>query len=241
MSILSRILDAVYPHRCYACDEPSTHAGFCDRCTSAIRPPSRSSCAICGQPFATVDGADHLCGRCLRKRPAFARARACALLHARNDADPLRRALHRYKYRPDPCLARGLGRLFTERGCDLAGTPDVIVPVPLHLDRLRWRGFNQSILLARHLQRSLGTPLEVDALERLRPTAPQVELDETARRRNVAGAFAVTDVSVVRGRRILLVDDVLTTGSTVQACSLALLRAGAGSVDVLVLARAVVA
>jgi ComF family protein len=113
------------------------------------------------------------------------------------------------------------------------------MPVPLHVSRLRWRGFNQAQLLATPLARQAGVPLDALSLERIRHTRPQVELTEAERRRNVAHAFRVTRPGRVHRRRILLVDDVYTTGATVDECSRELKRAGAASVDVLVLARAV--
>jgi len=113
----------------------------------------------------------------------------------------------------------------------------VIIPVPLHISRLRWRGFNQAHLLARHLP-GQGV-IDPYSSTRIRPTRPQVDLRESERRRNVAGAFRVTRPERIDGQRILLVDDVLTTGATVDECAGALRRAGARSVDVLVLARAV--
>jgi ComF family protein len=113
------------------------------------------------------------------------------------------------------------------------------MPVPLHLTRLRWRGFNQSQLLAWSLARLARVPLDAFSLERVRPTRPQVELDHAERQRNVKQAFQVQRPERVRGQHILLVDDVYTTGATADECSRALMRAGAAAVDVLTLARAV--
>ena len=116
---------------------------------------------------------------------------------------------------------------------------DLIVPVPLHLHRLRWRGFNQAQFLAHALARDVGVPVDALSLRRVRATHPQVQLNEGERRRNVRHAFRVTRPRRVRGQRVLLFDDVYTTGATVEECSRALLQAGAAGVDVLVLARAV--
>jgi ComF family protein len=153
------------------------------------------------------------------------------------ESDPLKMVLQRYKYSRDVSLARPLGALLAERAPLPIGDYDVLMPVPLHIDRLRWRGFNQALLLAHRL--AGGVAVDAMSLQRVRPTVPQVELTETERRRNVAGAFRVARPDRVRGRRILLVDDVYTTGATVDECSRALLRAAARAVDVLVLARAV--
>ena len=210
--------------------------------------PQPPLCTICGAPFHTRGGADHPCGRCLSRTPRFGRARASAIYDAGNTAsrnaatnnagaDPLKAVLQRYKYNRDVGLAPALGALLAQRAPLSAATYDVIIPVPLHISRLRWRGFNQAQLLAVHF----GGRGAIDpySLARIRPTRPQVELHESERRRNVAGAFRVTRPQRIDGRRILLVDDVFTTGATVNECSDALLRAGAQSVDVLVLARAV--
>jgi ComF family protein len=199
---------------------------------------ARARCRICDHPVATRGETDRVCGRCLLAPPAFERARACVLFRASDDDDPLRAALHRYKYGRETALANGLGSLFATRGREAVRPHDVVVPVPLHLERLRWRGFNQALLLAGRLCRTTGVRLDSFSLVRRRATVPQVELDEGARRRNVAGAFCVARPERVAGRRVLLVDDVLTTGSTVNECSRALQRAGAAAVDVLVLARA---
>ncbi len=147
--------------------------------------------------------------------------------------------LQRYKYNRDVTLVRPLAELLRER-CPVALSDfDVVMPVPLHVNRLRWRGFNQAHLLVKPLAREVGVPVDPWSLERVRPTRPQVELTEAERRRNVAGAFRVTRPERVRGRKILLMDDVYTTGATVDECSRALRRAGAVGIDVLVLARAV--
>jgi ComF family protein len=152
---------------------------------------------------------------------------------------PLKTVLQRYKYNRDVSLALPLAQLLIERLPFRVLHYDVLMPVPLHLDRLRWRGFNQAQLLATALARSSGVRVDAFSLRRIRPTIPQVQLNETARRRNVAQAFQVARPQRVQGQRILLFDDVYTTGATVNECSRMLRRAGARSVDVLVLARAV--
>jgi ComF family protein len=187
-----------------------------------------------------MSGADHSCGRCLAAAPVFGRARAAVIYDASDPTDhPLKSVLQRYKYNRDVGLAAPLSRLLA-RDCPLnLSDYDLVVPVPLHLSRLRWRGFNQALLLARRLARQYRARVDPFVLERTRPTQPQVELDEAARRVNVARAFRVTRPAAVRDRRVLLFDDVYTTGSTVNDCARALRKAGADAVDVLVLARAV--
>jgi len=151
----------------------------------------------------------------------------------------LKSALQRYKYGLDVSLAPALASLLSSRLPWRFEEYDIVVPVPLHTSRLRWRGFNQALLLTRHLkprERSLVDPW---VLQRVRATQPQVELDHQQRSANVVGAFRVSSQSRLRDKRVLLLDDVFTTGATVNECSRELRRAGAESVDVLVLARAV--
>ncbi len=181
-----------------------------------------------------------MCGRCLQRPPAFGRARACAIYDAADDvAHPLKSVLQRYKYGRDVTLAGPLGQLLQDRAPLAVGDYDLVVPVPLHIGRLRWRGFNQSQLLVRALARRAGVRVDALSLQRSRATHPQVQLSDRERQHNVRHAFRVMRSQRVRGRRILLFDDVYTTGATVNECSRALLRAGAIRVDVLVLARAV--
>ena len=233
-------LNLLYPAACCGCDRPTTRLEFCSRCRAEIHTPRSPLCLICGAPFATAGGADHRCDRCLTYTFGFGCARACTLYDAGDTVQhPLKSVLQRYKYNRDVGLARPLGRLLSERCPVVVGAYDVIMPVPLHVSRLRWRGFNQAQLLARPLARQAGVPMDALSLERIRHTRPQVELTEAERRRNVAHAFRVTRPECVHRRRILLVDDVYTTGATVDECSRELKRAGAASVDVLVLARAV--
>ena len=183
---------------------------------------------------------DHTCGQCLARRPRFGRARACAVYDAsERTADPLKTVLQQYKYGRNVSLAVPLAGLLLDC-CPLPlEAYDLIIPVPLHLTRLRWRGFNQAQFLAHRLAVAARLPLDPFALQRVRPTRPQVQLDVDQRRQNVARAFHVVRPQRVCDRRVLLVDDVYTTGATVNECSRALLQAGANTVDVLVLARAI--
>jgi len=198
--------------------------------------PVRSPlCPVCGDAFAG-GGPDHRCTRCLQRARYFARARACALY--RSDLrSPLVATLHRFKYGRDVTLAPLLGAYLDEH-CPLAIDHDVVIPVPLDLQRLRWRGFNQAAVLARFVAARRRRPFNAMALRRCRSTPPQVGLGESERRRNMAGAFALRDRDAVRGRTVLLIDDVMTTGATAEECAKTLRRAGARRVDVLVLARA---
>jgi ComF family protein len=233
-------LNLLYPAACCGCGRPTARREFCRSCRAEIHTPRSPLCLVCGAPFGTAGGADHRCERCLTRAFGVGRARACALYDAADTVQhPLKSVLQRYKYNRDVGLAQPLGQLLSERCPVVLGTYDVIMPVPLHVSRLRWRGFNQAQLLAKPLARRARVPMDALSMERVRPTRPQVELTEGERRHNVAHAFRVTRPERVHQRKILLVDDVYTTGATVDECSRELRRAGAASVDVLVLARAV--
>lgn len=234
------LLNLLYPPTCSGCGQATQQPGFCRPCRKQIETPTSPLCPTCGVPFLTGNDADHPCARCLQHPPRFNRARACAIYDAAAASDhPLKSVLQQYKYNRDVWLARPLAALLVERAPFVVSSYDVILPVPLHVQRLRWRGFNQAQFLARPLARASGVPLDPHSLQRVRPTRPQVELDEKERRHNVAGAFHAARPERIDGRRILLIDDVYTTGATVDECSQVLMRAGARSVDVLVLARAV--
>ena len=146
-------------------------------------------------------------------------------------------AVKRLKYSSRPDLARPLGAWLSERACTAGLTADLVVPVPLHPRKLRDRGYNQSALIASHVATALGARFAPRALLRVRDTAPQASLDKEDRKGNIAGAFAARQKEAIRGKRILLIDDVATTGATLKACVDALMSAGAESVTPLVLAR----
>lgn len=231
-------LDWVFPPSCPGCDAPHRR-GFCAACGRRIPVLSGPICPRCGVPFISPAAVSHECGRCLDHPPPFRRARACATYStAPEDWGPLEHVLHRYKYGRDLGMAAVLAHVIADR-CPLhPGDYDVVIPVPLHIERLRWRGFNQALLLAGEWARRHVLRVDPFAVERVRATPPQVRLNAAARRRNVAGAFRVTDRRLVAGRRILVVDDVYTSGATTAECARALRRAGGAVVDVLVLAHA---
>ncbi len=196
-------------------------------------------CARCGAPIAGVVASGAVCGRCRESAPKFGKARAVARYGASDDAsaDPLGAILRRHKYGLDQSLGRALAECLGEQLAVDARDYDVIVPVPLHWRRLYWRGFNQAALLARVLARRMALPVDVDSLARIRATVSQTAQSSKERRRNVRGAFAVRRPERVAGKRVLLVDDVITTGATADECARVLKASGALAVDVFALAR----
>jgi ComF family protein len=232
-------LDAVLPPLCALCRAPLADAGgLCPACwarVSFIAPPW---CDRLGLPFVNDPGPGVLSMEAIADPPAYGRARAVA----RYD-DVARDLVHWLKYGDRLDLATAMGRWMARAGRDLLDDADALVPVPLHWRRLWGRRFNQAAALARATASAKGIPVLTAALTRRRATTQQVGLSRSARAVNVQGAFTVTDEgkSAIHGKRIVLVDDVLTSGATVDACARALLRAGAGNVDVLVFARVVAA
>jgi ComF family protein len=242
---LEWLVDWLYPPRCRACR--GRIAGrdsqyFCAGCWSEIRLVSHPLCTVCGRPFLDASGDDHICGVCLSRLPRFKSARAWACYPREDIAEhPLRQVVQRFKYGRKVSLGKSLGRLLAD-GCREFLNEcrvDTIIPVPLHSTRLRWRGFNQSVLLARQVSYAYSLPMDPFVLVRDKPTLAQTQLSEEERRRNVRDAFSVHSAASVNGKIILLVDDVYTSGATVNECSRVLLRAHAKEVYVLTLARAV--
>jgi ComF family protein len=230
-------LDAVLPPLCLACRVEVEEAGaLCGACWSRIAFLAPPLCAACGFPFDYDPGGSALCGACLRRPPDYGRARAVMRY------DEASRALVLgFKHGDRTHGAAAYGRWMARAGAELLGEADLVAPVPLHWLRLFRRRYNQAALLAQAVARTAGLPVAVDLLARRRATPSQGHLGAAARRRNVRGAFAVRPRWAARipGQRIVIVDDVLTTGATAEACARTLLRAGAAAVDVLVLARVV--
>lgn len=235
-------LDALYPPKCAACGEfipeapPSPFPKFlCPDCLMDYAPAVSPLCLKCGMPFVSPEGPDHLCGGCLEKKNRFNMARAAGVYDG-----PLRTAIHRLKYNQKTALAAPMGGMLEQAYMDHygPGCADLAVPVPLHKKRLRQRGFNQALVLVKHWGRNNGQfpPVEARALARVRWTQTQAGLKAKERAKNIRGAFAVVRPDLVRGKNVLLVDDVFTTGATANECAKALLKAGAKKVDVLTLA-----
>lgn len=234
-------LDAVLPPQCLSCAvEVETSGALCPACWAKVMWLGPPCCACCGAPFefdpapGAADGL--LCGACLRAPPHFARARAVF----RYD-DTSKGLILSFKHGDRLHGAPAFGRWLARAGIDLLGDADVIAPVPLHWTRLAWRRYNQAALLAHAAAAVSGVPCLPDLLVRGRRTPSQGEMGPAARRRNVRRAFRLTKrhKGRIAGRRVVLVDDVFTTGATVNECARVLVDGGVRTVDVLTLARVV--
>ncbi|KAB2832698.1 MAG: ComF family protein [Candidatus Dadabacteria bacterium] len=244
------MLDLIFPEACSVCDTPvSDKYPVCDSCTSEVKFVSDySSCDRCGTPFGFFSGdsqgaadtapppaaSGHLCGRCLRGGFSFDRARSVVIYEGM-----MRDMIHEFKYRGRLGLEGFLVSLMIERFPYPRDVFNVVVPVPMHITKLREREYNQSAVLAYGLARSLGVECGLRALRKIRDTRPQFELgNEEERRRNVRGAFSAAFPGAFKDKSVLLVDDVFTTGSTSDECSREILKSGAARVTVFTLSRA---
>ena len=229
-------LDVALPTLCIACREPVAGEGVCATCWAGLSFIAPPYCARLGIPFVYDPGPGILSMQAIADPPAYQRARAAV----RYD-DVARTLVHALKYHDRTDLAPSMGRWMARAGAELLDGADLLVPVPLHWRRGFSRRFNQSGALARAISQHSGVAVSRDALRRVRPTEHQVGLSRAERATNVQGAFKVAPArrAEILGRRVILIDDVLTSGATVDACARALLRAKAAQVDVLVFARVV--
>jgi ComF family protein len=229
----------LFPADCKVCSLPIesfSSAPVCARCLDGVRPYEGLVCGTCGLflQAANVLHGTFECGLCRRGAFAFEQARSFGSYDG-----ILRSLIQRLKYDGYRPLAKPLANHLSEAMRRLeTKPPDLILPVPLYPGRQRQRGFNQASLLAARLAKLTGIPIVLEGFTRVRDTPPQTGLRAAVRRKNVAGAFRVVQPERIRSRRLLLVDDVLTTGATANACAQALLESGAEAVCVLTLARA---
>ena len=229
------VVDAVLPPRCLACGETvSEPDSLCGRCWSSITFFAPPYCSVCGLPFPHPIGEGALCADCARARASWQRARAVMRYdkHSRQLVLALKRGDRTH-------LAKALGPWMRRAGAEVLDGADLLVPVPLHWTRLFARRYNQAALLAHAIRAAGGPPVAPDWLVRRRRTPSQGRLGAAARARNVRGAFALRPGRSVQGRRLVIIDDVLTSGATVEECARVLRRDGAAFVGVLTLARAV--
>lgn len=233
-TFLRAALDIALPPLCAVCRSQVDGSGLCPGCWSKLSFISRPYCERLGIPFVYDPGPGILSMEAIANPPAYHRARAAVRF------DEISRALvHALKYGDRLDLAPMMGRWLAFAGRDLLAEADALVPVPLHWRRNWARRFNQSRMLAAAVSTNTGIPVTAFALKRVKPTVQQVGLSRSERAANIQGAFRVSPEgkAAIAGRRLVLVDDVLTSGATAEGCARALLRAGAANVDVLVFAR----
>jgi len=237
MEFQSTLFQFFLPPQCPCCERllEEDQQGFCSNCLSEIRWIEPPFCSICGIPFISKEVESHPCGACVTHRKYFTMARAWGAFEG-----SLQEAIHRWKYEGKTRLThffaewmvKGLNRYWEPDSLDL------LIPVPLYTQRLRERGFNQALLLVKELSRRTGIPYRKTILQKKKPTIPQVNLSGAEREKGLRGAFHIIRNEELLGKSVLLVDDVYTTGATVNECSKVLLRGGAERVDVLTLAHA---
>lgn len=231
------LVDQLYPPVCAACSAPIEGGhGLCAQCFSQLQPITAPLCPILGLPFEVALGPDAVSAEALADAPPFERARAAVRYGAVAEG-----LVSRLKYGDRIELAEFCARLMLGAGHEFWAAKPLLVPVPLHASRIRFRRYNQSLLLARALGKVLELPVDPLLLRRHKKTRSQIGLSGDGRARNVQGAFSAHPDAVVRlkGRRVVLIDDVYTTGATVKAATRALKRGGAEAVDVLTFARVV--
>ena len=237
--LFAKILNYFFPPFCLICGKGTPDEGSLLVCTACLRDVTlivRPSCPRCGKPFPTARGDDHVCGECLHTTSNIHSVRALGTYEG-----TLRKIVHLIKYRRKAAVAVVLERLLERHGHwgDGAAASDIIVPVPLHKQRLRERGFNQAVLWGNVVGKKFCIPVERNVILRTRWTDPQVTLRGRERENNVLNAFSVRKPALLRNTKVLLVDDVYTTGATMKECARVLRKAGASRIDGLVIARAI--
>lgn len=229
--------DLCFPRFCLLCGLKLPQVSailLCSPCLATLRFVRPPLCTCCGRSFQHAAGGNHLCGNCLPPNNwYFSRVRSLLIYN-----EPAARLIHGFKYGRRTTALATFGALKRgHAGANSLGAADLILPVPLHPKRLRSRGFNQALVLAKVFFPGAGRTIRVDLLLRNRWTEPQTSLSGETRRKNLAGAFTVPEPCRIVGKKILLIDDVYTTGTTVNVCAHALLQAGAAEVQALTLAR----
>lgn len=236
---VQKIINIFLPPRCLLCGKIlSEYNGLCVECFQKIQFVSEPLCVRCGRPFfnesESFTAVHQLCGICLKeKRPLF-KLRRFAFVYD----DFSKQLILGFKFMDKTLYAETLANMLRRAGADIwAQKPDLLIPVPIHRRRLLERRYNQSALLVKCLAEQTGVCADYIALQRVRHTVPQVQLSGSARRNNLKHAFAVKNVERIRGRKIVLIDDVETTGSTLKECAKVLKKAGAKEIYALTLAR----
>ncbi len=233
IDVFRSFIDIIYPPQCLVCSSHAKKNGICTSCIESFKGIKEPLCSCCGVPFKTIIDKNHSCGLCIKESVPFDRAVSIYLFEGK-----LSEAIRRLKYSGKVSVASTLGDLISNHPITHEEY-DAVVPVPLYMGKLRERGFNQSHLLAARVANRTSANLHPYILERVRPTLPQVGMKSSERVQNVKGAFMIRKGADAKEKKILLIDDVYTTGATAKECSRVLKRGGAAKVNVLTLARVV--
>ncbi len=235
--LLNDVSNIIFPPQCLACTEiingPAKQV-FCCACQDKIHFITNNFCPICGIPFLVSSAGSHVCGNCQENKPYFIQARAVTAFET-----VIMDAIHKFKYGRSIAAGDSLGSFmadFSFPDFDFSGF-SLLIPVPLHIKKLRERGFNQSLLLANKMGRKYNLPVNFSLLKRNKSTLTQTDLNKTEREKNVKGAFVIADRKIIAGENVILIDDVYTTGATLNECAKVLLKAGVQKVAVLTLSR----
>jgi ComF family protein len=228
--MINIFLNILFPEKCPECEKPALNhetSPLCSECWSSIRPYGGPGCQKCGKPLPS-DEALH-CGDCLTEEPAFHYARSYGIYE-----DVLKKGINLFKYHGKKRLSRPLARFLMQMDLPFV---DAVIPVPVYRKRLRQREFNQSALLSREIAKKRNVELITNCLVKTRDTQPQVGLSSEQRKTNLRNVFAVKNNKAVTAKNIILVDDVVTTGTTIRECSKALKKAGAANIYAISLAH----
>jgi len=235
---LTAAIDLFYPPRCVLCDKilSGEEKHVCSECYNSLPLITGPHCIKCSRPIRTKNSKNQLCGFCrIQPNKNIKITVAASEYHG-----SMKRLIHLYKYERQQFLADLFARLIAEQTVkmNIVKDIDLLVPIPLHWTRKRWRGFNQSKEICRGINSILNIPVSPEsAFQRIRKTTPQVQLNAASRASNIQGAFRVRKTKYIKGKNIALVDDVYTSGATSTECSRTLKRAGAESVSLLIIAR----
>lgn len=231
--MIEEILDILFPPFCNVCKKKTVNRFLlCNCCLTIVRKITSPLCTVCGLPFEVREGQDHKCSACLKSLFTFSSARSIAEYDV-----PVMTLLHKLKYNYDTSVDKSLLKI--AETFDFSGYEEceLILPIPLYVSRLKQRGVNQAFHLAKLFFENRGEDIHNNILVRVNNTVSQTSLSGSERKKNVKGAFKVKNTEVIENKRICLVDDVFTTGATVNECSRCLMSAGAAEVRVLTFAR----
>ncbi len=226
--------EVMFPPQCHCCRRTGTgiSGGLCRLCFQKVPYIDGPLCSVCGRNFVSSQPTTHLCGECLRRPPPYSRASAVTYYE-----EPVRTLLHRLKYRYDTTAVGPLLKIARSFDISPFESCDIIVPVPLYRHRLQDRGMNQALVLARLLFADTRSRIMPGILVKKQQTPSQTACDAAGRRKNLRGAFALIDRLSIRDKKICLVDDIYTTGTTVAECAQTMMQVNAAEIVVLTFAR----